>query len=96
VNQPIAGYQLADQLIKAGIIPAGDKITRVVIDAPAGNVVKIHVERVGDERLLQVVPSLEGVRISTTRVGRCSDPGCECRGDEDPGPIAVGPVEGTS
>jgi hypothetical protein len=34
-----------------------------VIDAEAGRAVKVHIERFGDERLLDVVRTLQGVQV---------------------------------
>lgn len=47
----------------AGIIRREDRVRRVVIDLPVGEVATIHVERVGDQKLLNVIPSLAGVEI---------------------------------
>ncbi len=41
----------------------GNAVRRVVIDLHAGSVPVVHVELHGDERLLDVVPSLAGVQV---------------------------------
>lgn len=59
----ILAYHLHDALVQAGVIRAGENIRRIVIDAQAGHVVVIHVERFGDTRLLDVVRTLDGVEV---------------------------------
>jgi hypothetical protein len=55
-------------LVAAGVVRDGESIRRIVIDAQAGNaVVVMHVERYGDDRLLNVVRTLEGVEIREER-----------------------------
>lgn len=51
-------------LIEAGIIHGGDSVRRVIIDAEVGNVVVVHVERYGDERLLSLARGFDGVAIN--------------------------------
>lgn len=60
--------QLHAALVEAGVIRAGEKVRRIVIDAQFGHAVVLHVERVGDERMLQVVRKLEGIEVR--EVGR--------------------------
>jgi hypothetical protein len=62
----IQGRVFLEHLVAVGVIGPGDKITRVVIDAPFDGSVVIYVERLGDERLLAVAPTLSGVAITTT------------------------------
>lgn len=52
-------------LVSAGIFHEDEANTtrRVVIDAQGGEGVKIYVERAGDERLLNVTLSLDGIEI---------------------------------
>lgn len=45
-------------LAAAGIIHDGDHVRRVIIDAEMGSVVVVHVERLGDERLLHIARNL--------------------------------------
>lgn len=52
-------------LISARVVSGDERIRRLVIDAQAGHVLMVHVERSGDERLLQVLPSLVGVDVIT-------------------------------
>jgi hypothetical protein len=61
----ILGMKFLEALRDAGIISEGDYISRVVIDAGVRDAVKVYVERYGDDRLLQVATSLEGIEIST-------------------------------
>ncbi len=41
----------------------GTGVRRVVIDLRAGSLPVVHVELIGEERLLDVVPSLVGVQV---------------------------------
>jgi hypothetical protein len=55
------GQALAD----AGIIEDINQVRRIVIDAQSGHAVMLYVERYGDERLLKVAQTLDGIEIST-------------------------------
>jgi hypothetical protein len=59
----ILGRHLIDELIKQGI--ADDRTTRVTIDCPLNDPVRVYVEKIGDKRLLSIVPALaaNGVEI---------------------------------
>jgi hypothetical protein len=59
----ITGEEFGDALIAAGIITADEGVRRVVIDAQVGYAVVVYIERLGDERLLSVAQTLEGVEI---------------------------------
>jgi hypothetical protein len=50
-------------LIDAGVISEDQTVRRVVIDIQASEPVVVYVEQYGDERLLQVAQTLEGVEI---------------------------------
>jgi hypothetical protein len=66
----------ADALVSAGVIAMGDKIRRVVIDANAGSAVVMYIERFADERLLNVVTTLDGIEVQTgTAAAEHGDPG---------------------
>ncbi|HWD45896.1 MAG TPA: hypothetical protein VHM23_19660 [Actinomycetota bacterium] len=52
-------------LVAAGVLREDETIRRVVIDANAGDVVVMYVERWGDERLLQVATTLDGIEVSS-------------------------------
>lgn len=54
-------------MIDAGLIRAQSKPRRIVIDAHRGKVVLVYVEYEGDDRLLDVLFTLEGVRVQTGR-----------------------------
>jgi hypothetical protein len=70
----IGGEAFAKALADAGIIRDLDKVSRVVIDARAGHVVVLYVERYGDERLLKVAQSLDGIEVSSAPAeGRAED-----------------------
>ena len=47
-----------DALVDAGVIRREDRARRVVIDVQAGHAIAVHVERVGDQKLLNVIPAL--------------------------------------
>lgn len=55
--------QLHEALIAAGLIRQGEFIRRIVIDAQCGEAVKMYVERFADTRLLDVVPTLDGIEV---------------------------------
>lgn len=52
-------------LAEAGIIHDPHRVARIVIDAQAGHVVIMHVQYFGDERLLQVAMTLDGIKVTT-------------------------------
>lgn len=62
----LLGHRFVQALAAAGIIPDASRVRRVVIDAQVNNVMVMHVELYGDERILDVVPTLEGVEIRQT------------------------------
>ena len=61
----ITAERFGQALADAGIIEDIGKVRRIVIDAEAGHLVRIHIERYGDERLLKVAQTLDGIEIST-------------------------------
>lgn len=67
MTRRIVFRQFHEALVRAGVIRADEFIHRIVIDAKAGHAVVIHVERVGDDRLLDVVQTLDGIEIRETR-----------------------------
>jgi hypothetical protein len=75
VNQPrvIMGEVFGRAVADALGLGDGSGIRRIVIDAQAGRELKGHVEHYGDERLLNVVPLLDGVEVHTGTPQR--DPG---------------------
>lgn len=52
-----------EALVAAGVFRDDEYIARIVIDAQVGNAVVMYVQRYGDERLLQVAQTLEGIEI---------------------------------
>lgn len=62
----IHGRAFLEALGAAGIIKVGDYVRRVVIDASVDGTLAMYVERWGDERLLEVATSLDGVEIRET------------------------------
>ena len=63
--RPITATAFHDALLAAGIVHEGDHIRRIVIDAKVNDVVVMYVERYGDERWLNVVPTLDGIEVRT-------------------------------
>ena len=63
-SKMITGDKFVAALVVAGILHETARIRRVVIDASAGEFIKIYVERYGDDRLLNVATTLNGVEIS--------------------------------
>jgi hypothetical protein len=63
----IHGRQLLDALTGAGIIRKEDHVRRIVIDAQIGRGVIMYTERSGDERLLDVTRTLDGIEVRTGR-----------------------------
>jgi len=59
----VHGMAFLDVLAEAGIID-GHTVRRVVIDVPFDDAVRVYVERVGDERLLNMATTLEGIEIT--------------------------------
>lgn len=59
----IIGTELAEALAAAGIIDNLDTTGRIVIDINARDVVRIYIDRFGDDRLLRVIRTLEGIEI---------------------------------
>jgi hypothetical protein len=57
--------KIYDALAEAGIIRENDYVRRVIIDIDVSAAVVIHVERYGDERLLDVIRTLDGAEIRT-------------------------------
>jgi hypothetical protein len=50
-------------LVKAGLFREDESVRRIVIDAQAGCAVVMYVEHWGDERLLDVATTLEGIEV---------------------------------
>lgn len=62
----IRAERFCQALAEAGVIQEDlNYVRRVVIDVQAGHVVVIYVERFGDERLLNVAMTLEGIEVSS-------------------------------
>ncbi len=59
----ITSNQFHDALVAAGVIRDGEHYRRIIIDAREGHAVVIHAERHGDERLLGVARTLDGIEV---------------------------------
>lgn len=59
----ISAETFHDALIAAGVLRTGERVRRIVIDAQLGHAVVVHVERIGDQRLLELARTLDGVEI---------------------------------
>jgi len=73
--RPLTAKKFFEALKAAGVVSEEDLIRRIVIDIQAPDLVVMYVERPGDERLLDVIPTLDGVEIRTGEPGvRCVNP----------------------
>ncbi len=59
----ISSDKFMKALIAADVFRDGESVRRVIIDAQAGHAIVIHVERFGDDRVLNIAPVLTGVEI---------------------------------
>jgi hypothetical protein len=62
----IMSREFAEALAAAGIIHDLGNVRRIVLDAQAGDVVRVYVEYYGDERWLNVTCALDGVEVTTS------------------------------
>ena len=69
MNRRLTSAHVVEALIIGGVIcdDIGD-VRRVIIDLKSGAIPVIHVEKVGDERLLSLVRTLDEVRIERAPV----------------------------
>lgn len=65
----IAADAFLKALVSAGVVTDPDTVTRVIIDARPGKPLYIHVEHVGDERILGAVSTLSELAPPTTEPG---------------------------
>lgn len=84
MSRIILSDALFEALQAAGVLRPEDSVRRVVIDLKVGEVAVLHLERYGDERLLNLVPGLDGVEI------RRDDPAVELAPDLRPDPLLLG------
>lgn len=56
----ILGHVFAQALADAGVVSDLNTISRIVIDVTANDAVKVHVQRFGDERLIDLAALLAG------------------------------------
>lgn len=85
--------KVVDALVAAGILSNKERCSRVVIDLQAGQVAVIHARYFGDDRLLDVVHSLDGVEVRDGGFMPHPDAGkpvppCPVEGCADPTPHA--------
>jgi hypothetical protein len=66
IPRAITPYAFHAALVAAGVIRDGEYISRIVIDAQVSQPVRMYIERLGDERLLDVAVSLQGVEVTAT------------------------------
>jgi len=64
----IRSEAFAEALAHAGIIHDLGNVHRIVVDALAGEPLRVYVEYYGDERWLNVTPALDGVQVTTRPV----------------------------
>jgi hypothetical protein len=58
-------------MVAVGVFRESDRISRCIIDMQAGHPVVMHIQRWGDERLLEVAPLLKAAEIR--EVGKGTD-----------------------
>lgn len=58
-------HEFGRALAAAGIISDLENVRRIVIDAEAGELLRLYVEYFGDERWLNVAQALDGIEITT-------------------------------
>jgi hypothetical protein len=56
VNQALRSETFHADLLARGVVVEGERIRRIIVVAEVGELVRIWVERFGDDRLLGVVP----------------------------------------
>ena len=61
----ILSGEFAQALADAGIIDDPGSISRIVLDAKAGEPLRMYVEHFADERWLNVALALDGIEITT-------------------------------
>jgi hypothetical protein len=64
MSKVILSKRWFEALVRAGVVSRDEKIHRIVIDAVAGGVTRIYLERWADERLLDVALTLDGIKIT--------------------------------
>jgi hypothetical protein len=64
LNPPILGTEFIAMLRDLGFISDDEMIQRVIIDAPIDNYLVVHVQRVGDVRLLNLSPLLQRQEVT--------------------------------
>ena len=64
-HQRITGRKFLLYLMDQGIIQRGDYVRRVIIDADCNDVVRLYVERFGDDRVLTLNLNGEGLQVLT-------------------------------
>ncbi len=70
----ILAREFLEALQGAGIIRHGDYARRVIIDARLGAAVIVYAERIGDERLLDIVRTMDGAEIRNGTPARGPQP----------------------
>lgn len=62
----ITSREFGQALATAGIVRDIENVRRIVIDAEAGELLRLYVEYFGDERWLNVALALDGVEVITS------------------------------
>ena len=60
---PVKADAVLNALAAAGILSDRDHIHRVVLDLRVGHVAQLYVERYGDDRLLDLVRTVDGIEV---------------------------------
>ena len=59
----VTSEEVYKALVAAGMFGEDEQVRRVVIDLQYGHVAVVHMERFGDERMLEVLQTLQGIEI---------------------------------
>jgi hypothetical protein len=65
----LQGHVLFAELERAGVISDASQVSRVVIDVPRAGFVTVHIQLVGDKKLLEVTRLLSGVELIEVTAG---------------------------
>jgi hypothetical protein len=63
VKRVLHSKEFIDALIASGVISKQDLVTRVIIDVQVDRVVTLYLERLGDERLYDLLPAISKAEI---------------------------------
>lgn len=66
---------LSDKLVRELEDVIGDvsRVRRIVVDIQVGHAPIIHIERYGDEKLVNVIRALEGIKVERVELSEVND-----------------------